>query len=607
MNLRNALLLRSRKQERKEYIGSSLVSSRLVAERVFAWSGSDNRGRPFIMRFHLEWQHPECPVMGWYSLQHQSSTKFQSIEHRRSLDGPFYHEFLLLKLTDGAVCRVERTGEGSRADAIRYVGCAAHDLIQWFPKTDHDSSSIKPPSERIAKVDLGREFDILDVLAVCYSIRNTKACRAYTLQRYNCYFLCLIILAVLTRRVACWETNISAMEWDSGLTATYERWRNLSPEQAKEHAILAICAYLEPDNPRPARFIFDILRTHLGSQAEGSARCNEAVRLALWRADWESGLRYGLTESLKADPDLFKDTGYCSQQLKRAAKTDEEDADLAIVSSETLLANQYFKIKAKEITRMNIRRCELFKHLWRLWRIEHPVPFGKLALSRMAGGLTMTFIALSPSRVIADNTYELRLYSQTSFRATMLKQGSLELTCLILDRLQASDTMQTLWDRATDTTNHELCGSAIVRVLDELASTGLLPPSEVSLVLADFLATDENLLIALIASLADPGLSDMLSLLMESLQTKICFALGDTESVNNRTTTEEFQEAYIKCRIAAHAKRVALHQLAAERFVIEDIEEAMREVWKGLPLGFGAVNSAAEDEVTEAYGGMECL
>ncbi|KAG8704923.1 hypothetical protein FRC09_003251 [Ceratobasidium sp. 395] len=607
MNLRNVLLLRSRKQERKEYIGSSLISSRLVAERVLAWSGSDNRGRPFIMRFHSEWQHPECSVMGWYSQQHQSSTKFQSIEHRRSLDGPFYHEFLLLKLTDGAVCRVERTGEGSRADAIRYVGCAAHDLIQWFPKTDHDSSSIKPPSERIAKVDLGREFDILDVLAVCYSIQNTKACRAYTLQRYNCYFLCLIILAVLTRRVANWETKIKAKEWDSGLTAMYERWCNLSPDQATEFAILRICAYLEADNPRPAQFMFDILRAHLGSQAEGFARCNEAVRLTLWRADWKSGLRAGLIDSLKANPDLFRGTGYCGQQLKCAAETNEEDADLAIVSSESLLAKQYFKIKAKEMIRMNTRRCELFKDLWRLWRIEHPVPFGKLALSRIAGGLTMTFVALSPSRVIADNTYERRLYSQPSFRATMLMQGSLELTSSIIDRLQASNATQTLWDQATVTTNHELCASAVVRVLDSLASTGVLSPPEVSLVLADFLAADENLLVALIASLADPSLSNMLSASTGSVQTKIWFTLGDAESDNKCTTTEEFQENYIKCRTAAHAKRVALHQLAAERFVIEDIEEAMRKVWKGLPLGFGAVNSAAKDEVAEAYGDIECL
>ncbi|KAG8787205.1 hypothetical protein FRC12_015817 [Ceratobasidium sp. 428] len=560
------------------------------------------------MKFHSEWQHPSCPVLGWYSQQCRSSTKFQSIEHRRSLDGPFFHEFLLLMLTDGAVCRVERTGEGSRADAIRQVGCAAYDLTQWFSKIDYELSPIKSSSERIAKVDLGREFDILDVLAVCYSVQNTKACRAYTLQRYNCYFLCLTVLAVLTRRLAGWETKIIANKWDLGLTSMYECWCGLSLHQSKQYSIIAICAYLEPDNPRPAQFIFNMLRAHLESQAEGFSRCNEAMRQTLWRADWESGLLGGLMESLKADRDLFlKDTSYCSQQLKRAAQTDEEDADLAIVSSETLLAKNYFKIKVKDMNSMNTRRYELFKQLWRLWRIEHPVPLGKLALSRMVGGLTMTLVALSPSRIITNDTYERRLYSHPSFRATMLKQGSLELSCLILDRLQASDATQTLWDRATVTTNHELCGSAIVRVLDALASTGELSPPEVSLVLADFLAADEDLLVALLASLVDPGLSDMLSSSMGSLQSKIWFTLGDADSANKRTTTEEFQETYIKCRIAAHAKRVALHQLAAERFVIEDIEEAMREVWKGLPLGFGAVDSAAEDEVVEAYGGMECL
>ncbi|KAG8741528.1 hypothetical protein FRC12_015635 [Ceratobasidium sp. 428] len=155
--------------------------------------------------------------MGWYSRQLKSSVKFQSIEHRRNLEGPFYHEFLLLNLTDGAVCKVERTGEGSRTSAIRSIGCTARDLIQWLSKDDSQLHSIKAASQRIAEIDLGREFDVMDVLAICYSIQNTGACRIYTLQRYNCYFLCLTVLSTLTRRVASWETNINPAQWNLAL------------------------------------------------------------------------------------------------------------------------------------------------------------------------------------------------------------------------------------------------------------------------------------------------------------------------------------------------------------------------------------------------------
>ncbi|KAG8692318.1 hypothetical protein FRC08_009859, partial [Ceratobasidium sp. 394] len=198
--------------------------------------------------------------MGWYDQQCKSSTRFRSIEHRRNVDGPFFHEFLLLKLMDGAICRVERMGEGSRTDAIRLTGCTAHDLIQWFIESDYDKFSEKCPSMLIAKVDLCQDFDILDVLAICYSIQNTKACRAYTLQRYNCYFLCLTVIAMLTRRVASWETMVTSDDWNSCISSSLDQLSNLSLDDSKKHSIMRLCALLEPDNPQPARFILDALR-----------------------------------------------------------------------------------------------------------------------------------------------------------------------------------------------------------------------------------------------------------------------------------------------------------------------------------------------------------
>ncbi|KAG8796277.1 hypothetical protein FRC12_001382 [Ceratobasidium sp. 428] len=541
--------------------------------------------------------------MEWYSHQRQSSTKFQSIEHHRDLDGPFYHEFLLLNLTDGAVCRVERIGEGSRTDAIRYMGCTAHDLIQWFSKAKYTSFSVRSPSELIAKVDLGREFDILDVLAVCYSVQNTNRCRAYTLQRYNCYFLCLTILSVLTRRVASWETKIKEDEWDSNLATMYERWGNLSSDQTNQYAILAICAYLEPENPQPAQFVFDILQEHLRSHAEGFAQCQETIMLTLWRTDWESALRTGLIESLCAIPDPFEGTGYCSQQLKRVVETNGEDAEQAVMSCKTLLAKNYFKFAAEEGAKKMARTNDLWKNLQRLWHIEQPISSSKLALSRMYGSLAGVLFFLVPPAMYAYSSYDLRLFSHISTRLAVLKQGSVELTIRALDALEQPDAMQALSDRATDIVNNELMGSFMVRVLNRLASAGVLPPSEVSFVLACWL--DKDAFASLLACLVAPFLTDMLSILTEVRRPGIQITLDALKSDSTCVTVGEFQEFYIKHRIADHARRVALHHLAAERFVIEDVEEAMTAVWKALPSGFSVGKLAPVDKAVGAAEGAE--
>ncbi|KAG8782300.1 hypothetical protein FRC12_020978 [Ceratobasidium sp. 428] len=152
------------------------------------------------MEFHPEWQHDDCPVMAWYKLQNGSSaTSFQELDHRRSTRGPFYHEFILLKLTDGVVCRVERFGSGFEISSLRSVGSIAHDRAQWLAKEDLAEATMN--SGLITRINFGQEFDILNVLAVCYSIKNTQASSRYTLQEYNCYFLCLAVINGLKQRV----------------------------------------------------------------------------------------------------------------------------------------------------------------------------------------------------------------------------------------------------------------------------------------------------------------------------------------------------------------------------------------------------------------------
>ncbi|KAG9082972.1 hypothetical protein FRC06_004755 [Ceratobasidium sp. 370] len=593
MNLREILGIGSYNQasvERDKFIGSSLASSDL-SKLMLASSRSNDRGRLFLMKFHAEWRRKDCPVMGWYDQQRKSSTRFQSIEHRRNVEGPFFHEFLLLKLTDGAVCRVERMGEGSRTDAIRYIGCTAHDFIQWFTKTDYDRFSAKCPSVLIVEVDLRQEFDILDVLAICYSIQNTKACRVYTLQRYNCYFLCLTVLAMLTRRVASWETMVTSDEWDSCVSSLLDKLSNLSPDDSKKYPIIRLCALLEPDNPQPGRFIFDALRVYPTSQAGALTSYSQAMSTTLWRTAWDSLLFDSLVTSLQpAASAILEDESHCGTLFRRAIHTSRGEVVLGI-QSHNVLASHYAKARAKQLALIFDKILERYKKLSRMREMEQPVSFSNRVLSRLVGSLGGAMVALAPTSLFAkpgdDDNYAGIMSPSHMTRASRLKIGSAAASALVLDELDGTNTRQDLLK--TDGLDKNLIANIISAMLDELAAKGILGPSEISLVMADVLGGSGfiELLASLITS-ADLGRA--LQATQGAHQTEIYLLVApQDEPILRKTsiTPIDFQETYIQQRIHAHAKRVDAHQLAAAPLVCEDIEFTMAEVWKLLPSGFG--------------------
>ncbi|KAG8742413.1 hypothetical protein FRC10_001547 [Ceratobasidium sp. 414] len=593
MNLHDIAGLRSSKhtwEERDDFIGSSLASSGRLSERMLTWSGSNDRGRLFPMKFHQEWQHNNCPVMGWYNQQRKSSTCFRTIEHRQNVERPFLHEFLLLKLEDGAICRVERTGDGSRIDAIRYVGCAAHDLIQWFTNSDYEQFSAKYPSTLMAKVDLYQEFDILDVLAVCYSIQNTKACRVYTLQRYNCYFLCLTVLTMLTRRVVNWETMISRDNWDSSISALLDRLSNLSPDDLRKYPTLRFCALLEPDNPRPGRFIINGLREHLTSQPGALNNYNLAMSLTLWQTDRKSTLRNVLSTLLEpAVPAILDDPSYCATQFKHAARVSPEDS-IRAMQSDGVLVKQYLKVVSKEADLAMAEAVERYKKHCRMREIEHPVPFGKQILSQLLFPLGGVLSLLVPASIIfrgsTINRVSIMLFPHLPW-ATRVMVGSLVASKLFL---HGSDEVADEIDdfgAAQGLATEDLLEDFLTKLLDEAAHHAL-GPSQLSLGLAT-LATP-FFLAKSFASLLASDLYQTLDGMPERRQAEICLlsaSQDDREPCNTPTTIIEFQETYIKGRIDDQANRVALHQLAAAPLVRDDIFSTMTDVWKLLPSGFG--------------------
>ncbi|KAL5638552.1 hypothetical protein ACGC1H_005282 [Rhizoctonia solani] len=283
-------LLGKRASVRRKYVEASFASSGALLAQAAKLFGTDSREHPCLMVFDRGWQHEECRVKRWYERQKASSTKFRSIQHRRDIDHPYHHEFLLIQLSDGAFCRVERTGEGSRVNAIRNIGCAANDYIQYFPSiTAYETfTRDSKPSELIAEIHFPCDLDIMDVLAVCYAIYIRPRTRTYTLQRFNCYFLCTTILLALTRRFLRWEMTVTSDIWKEAVDYALDRVGEISRNPNSTQLAFRVCRYLEPDSAEPTDFILMALRDRLATEPGTYNNIKQALAGNLWRSAWPS-------------------------------------------------------------------------------------------------------------------------------------------------------------------------------------------------------------------------------------------------------------------------------------------------------------------------------
>ncbi|QRW26242.1 type-III integral membrane protein of unknown function [Rhizoctonia solani] len=254
----NMLHLRQLSEQCKDYITRSLVSSLELENRLRTASSSD-LSRPLDMKFHNEWRHPDCPVNQWYIQQTSSSTQTLSIQHWRNRKTPYRHEYLLIRLADGSIYRLERLGQGSRAAAISRKGCAAHDIIQRFPPHAYRNTLLATdPSELVVELD-ARSFDLLD--------------------RFNSNFLCATVLIILARRVAKWESRVTEDEWLSIVDNTINRLQSTTAD-AHEFFGLTISAMINSDQPTPRKFILDSIRSEL----EGSGHRSLNIEVTIVRA-----------------------------------------------------------------------------------------------------------------------------------------------------------------------------------------------------------------------------------------------------------------------------------------------------------------------------------
>lgn len=276
--------------EHRNFIQGFQTSSLASFQRFLSSQGNQpNRIAPCDLRFDRAWQDPLSTVMRWYHMQ--TETRFASIQHRRNREPPFFHEYLLIHLVDNSVCRLERIGEGSQAGAVLQSGCTSHDIIQWFPTEGDANSNSQSGSDLVTQVNFPVTFDLLEVLAICYSVQKCNQSSKYTLQRYNCYFLCYTVLTILTRRVTERQDHVEPSTHTrivNHMSEALERMEH-QPEDALEYLALGVCSLLENGNSTcAAAFIRGSLISKFNTVCHGLDQ-NVDITGILWHEDLYMG------------------------------------------------------------------------------------------------------------------------------------------------------------------------------------------------------------------------------------------------------------------------------------------------------------------------------
>ncbi|CAE6475411.1 unnamed protein product [Rhizoctonia solani] len=274
-----------------------LGSSGSSGNSSLAWSlGNGGKGRILI-------EFPFTIDSGWYS--EQSCTKFRNFEHRKERKG-FRHEFIVLKLLDGSVCRVERMGDpNARFNAISPQGSVAYDMAQCFRPEDTDQACLET-SDVVVEITLPYDFDIMDVLKICRAIHEGEKTRKYTLQVYNCWFFSLAIQVCLVRWIADWEDRKLLGVWLSRTSEAIEALNNVDQKDGTSNqpshfpSIFRIYYILSSHDTRKKSIIMEDFKSRLKTRISS---CSAKIKQGLiWRVNnllWYSTIGSGLSDFIE--------------------------------------------------------------------------------------------------------------------------------------------------------------------------------------------------------------------------------------------------------------------------------------------------------------------
>ena len=168
---------------------------------------------PFLIPDPPDWANRREGTNPWYLAQ--PHTTFHTLQYRKCHASPAHHEYVLLFLREGYVCRLERMGEDGetehRRNAIRSTGIPARDCVQVFEPSNVPKFDLE--SYVVAEIHYLRPLDILDVLDICHAIQLHPHAKRYNLWHYNCYFFAWTIVTILARKIAGWDNAFSEPVW----------------------------------------------------------------------------------------------------------------------------------------------------------------------------------------------------------------------------------------------------------------------------------------------------------------------------------------------------------------------------------------------------------
>ncbi|KAH7332893.1 hypothetical protein B0J17DRAFT_579853, partial [Rhizoctonia solani] len=153
--------------------GGSIVAS---ANKVVG-SSKGHSQEPHRIGFPYGWR--VGPTEEWYTSQ--PSTRFTQLQYRKEHKKPWEHEYIVVELDNGTVCRFDR-----RAHAETLIDAKHY-------------SEINNESDLVLRLHFPDGQDILSILSVCYGIQRDRETECYSLIRYNCYFFSWMIVVALAR------------------------------------------------------------------------------------------------------------------------------------------------------------------------------------------------------------------------------------------------------------------------------------------------------------------------------------------------------------------------------------------------------------------------
>lgn len=143
------------------------------------------------------------PTQEWYDSQ--PSKRFTHLQYRKEREAPFYHEFIVAELENKTVCRFDRRGDvQTRANAFTLDGITAEDTAHVISPIEDHYADINNKSDQLLRIHFPKGQDLLTILAICYGVQKDDAASAYTLTKYNCYFLSWTIITATARRTVDW-------------------------------------------------------------------------------------------------------------------------------------------------------------------------------------------------------------------------------------------------------------------------------------------------------------------------------------------------------------------------------------------------------------------